>query len=81
MTISIVRTVDTCFGKARIEGTRWPVWIAWQRCVEGDETAEQVHDDYPHLSIEQIQAAIDYARGNWDEVHADWQRAQGDDDL
>lgn len=76
----IVRTRDTCCGKARIDGTRWPVWIAWRRCVEGTETAAELHEDYPFISIEQIEAAVAYALEHVDEVRADWQRAHGSDD-
>jgi uncharacterized protein (DUF433 family) len=76
----IVRTPGTIGGKARIDGTRWPVCIAWHRCVEGTDTADDLQSDYPWLTVEQITEAIEYARANWDEVHRDWQRFQGDGD-
>lgn len=78
---SIVRTPGIVGGKARIEGTRWPVWIAYARCLRGGETALQVQLDYPWLSIEQITAAVEWAREHPDEAHDDWRRAQGDDET
>ena len=47
-------------GTPCIKGTRLTVYIVKARLDGGDTVAELV-DDYPHLTVEQIEAATDYA--------------------
>ena len=48
-------------GKPVIEGTRITVELILTRLGEGRSVADIV-DEYPHLSRQQVEAAIDYAR-------------------
>jgi uncharacterized protein (DUF433 family) len=48
-------------GKPVIEGTRITVELVLTRLAEGRSVAEIV-EEYPHITEEQVTAAIDYAR-------------------
>jgi len=48
-------------GKPVIEGTRITVELILTRLGEGRSVADIV-EEYPHLSRQQVEAAIDYAR-------------------
>lgn len=55
----IVRTRDTCGGRPRIDGTRITtdtIYLMW--C--GDRGVEFVQQAYPHLTVEQVNAALNY---------------------
>lgn len=54
---AIVSTKDTLAGKRRIEGTRISVDLVYTYLR--DNKLKQFHRDYPHISDEQIKAAID----------------------
>lgn len=56
----IVSDPDIAFGKPVIEGTRISVELILEKLVAG-ETIEQLLDGYPHLTREDIQAAVEYA--------------------
>jgi uncharacterized protein (DUF433 family) len=73
----IVRTPDTCFGRARIDGHRLPVWLfeSWRR---GGATDDQLLDWYPQLVKEDLQAVWAYADANKPEIDLDI-AAQSDD--
>jgi uncharacterized protein (DUF433 family) len=51
---------DVAFGKPTIRGTRIPVYLIVE-LVEAGYTAIEVVDDYPDLSIEDVEAAMAYA--------------------
>lgn len=57
----IARTKDTCGGMARIRGTRITT-----ACIkywsEGKYSPTEIVDLYPHLTIEQVLAALNYRR-------------------
>jgi uncharacterized protein (DUF433 family) len=57
----IVTDADTCFGKARIAGTRMYVDHILQ-CIEAGWSIDDCVREYPHISREQVQAAIGFAR-------------------
>lgn len=59
----IVQTPDTCFGRPRIRGTRISVDFILRRLSHG-ATPEQIVSEYPHLTVEGVQASLAYA--------ADW---------
>jgi len=54
-------------GEPRIAGTRIPVWCIQELIEVGDaKDAEQIQREfYPHLTLEQVQEAVDYIF-NWD---------------
>jgi uncharacterized protein (DUF433 family) len=57
----IVTDADTCFGKARIAGTRLYVDIILQWIEHGSSLDDLVRE-YPEVSRSQFQAAIGFAR-------------------
>jgi uncharacterized protein (DUF433 family) len=54
---------NIAFGKPAIAGTRIAVEIILEELAAG-ETIDQVLDSHPHLTREQIQAALEYAKAN-----------------
>ena len=50
-----------CGGRPHITGTRISVEIIHDHVFAG-YTAQQIHAIYPHLSVKQIRAAIEYAQ-------------------
>jgi uncharacterized protein (DUF433 family) len=57
----IVTDSDTCFGKARIAGTRMYVDFILQ-LLEGGASIDDILKDYPQLTRGELQAAIGFAR-------------------
>lgn len=55
--VAIVSTKETLGGKRRIEGTRISVDLVYMYLK--DNKLRQFRRDYPHITDEQIQAAID----------------------
>lgn len=65
----IVKTPGTCFGKARIEGTRISVVDVMEmaKCYTDHQLVSEI---WTHLTIEQIRAAKRYARRHKEEILA-----------
>ena len=58
---------DICGGRVRIDGTRMTVHqIA--TCYQHGLTAEEIVDQYPHINLAQIYAALAYYHANRDEI-------------
>ena len=57
----IVSTPDVLRGKPRIKGTRIPVSLILGYLASGN-TAEQIIEQFPDITKEQIAACLDYAR-------------------
>ncbi|MDX6446208.1 MAG: hypothetical protein QOH71_3282 [Blastocatellia bacterium] len=57
----IVSTPDVLSGKPRIDGTRIPVALILGYLAAGN-TFDQVIDEFPDLTREDIAACLDYAR-------------------
>ena len=57
----IVSTPDVLRGKPRIKGTRIPVSLILGYLAAG-KTIEEIIEEFPDLSKEQIIACLDYAR-------------------
>ncbi|HEY0132126.1 MAG TPA: DUF433 domain-containing protein [Allosphingosinicella sp.] len=57
----IVTDADTCFGKARIAGTRIYVDFILQ-AIEGGWSIDDFVREYPHVTRAQVQAVIGFAR-------------------
>lgn len=65
----IVRSPEICGNRPRIAGTRMTVGriaTLWQQGLN----AEQIQDEYPHLKLEQIYAALAYYHANKAEIEA-----------
>lgn len=56
----IVRTPGTCGGRARIDGTRIPVWLVASLVLRGGTSPEEFVDAYPHLTLAQVHDALSY---------------------
>ena len=63
----ITSTPGTCGGRPRVAGTRLTVRTIVYRAREG-LTPEQIAEDYPHLSVAQVYAALAYYHANRDEM-------------
>lgn len=57
----IVTDADTCFGKARIAGTRIYVDLLLA-CVEGGMSMNDILEAYPGITRDQAKAAFGFAR-------------------
>ena len=57
----IESTPDILRGKPRLKGTRIPVSLILGY-LASDQTAEEIMEEFPDLSKEQIAACLDYAR-------------------
>ncbi|VAX29482.1 Protein of unknown function (DUF433) family [hydrothermal vent metagenome] len=57
----IVSTPDVLRGKPRIKGTRIPVSLILGYLAAGN-TIEEIKEEFPDLTKEQIVACLDYAR-------------------
>ncbi|MBI3944217.1 MAG: DUF433 domain-containing protein [Chloroflexi bacterium] len=66
----LVRTPDTCDGFLRIAGTRITIHqiVAWYK--QG-LSPEEIADQYPHISLAQVYAALAYYHANREEVEAE----------
>lgn len=53
---------DIQFGEPCVEGTRVPAYIIAGRFKAG-ETTEELVDDFPGITAEDIEAAVDYVEG------------------
>jgi len=63
----LVRTPDVCGGRIRIEGTRITVHRVAVLYKQG-QSAEDIAQTYPHLSLSQIYVAQGYYHANRDEI-------------
>lgn len=68
MTVNIVKTPDVLHGKPRVEGTRIGVFMLGESIREGDQSVEEILQEYPDLSHEQVEAALDYYDHHSDEM-------------
>lgn len=70
----IVTTPDTCGGRARIDGTRLPVWLLVLQQRNG-ATQPDLLRSYPDLTPAALDAAWDYYRRHAPEIDRDiwWQ--------
>lgn len=66
----LVRSSDVCGGRLRINGTRMTVnqLVVWYK--QG-YTAEEIADQYPHLTLAQVYTALAYYHANKEEIEAD----------
>lgn len=61
---------DICDGRLRIDGTRITVNQIVVLYQQGS-SAEDISDEYPHLTLAQIYAALAYYHANREEIDAD----------
>jgi uncharacterized protein (DUF433 family) len=65
----LVSTQDVCGGRLRIEGTRITVHRIATLYKQG-QTAEDIAETYPHVSLSQVYAALAYYHANRAEIEA-----------
>lgn len=63
----LTRSPDVCGGRIRIEGTRVTV-LQIVTCYQQGLTPEEIADQYPHVNLAQIYAALAYYHANRDEI-------------
>lgn len=65
----LVKDPDICGGLLRIEGTRMTVnqIVVWYK--QG-YSPEEIADQYPHLTLSQVYAALAYYHANKEEIEA-----------
>jgi uncharacterized protein (DUF433 family) len=56
----IVTDPAVLLGKPIVRGTRVPVWLI-VGLVEAGQSPEQIVDDYPDLTVDDVEAAVAYA--------------------
>jgi uncharacterized protein (DUF433 family) len=61
------RSPNICGGRIRIEGTRVTV-LQIVTCYQQGLTPEEIADQYPHINLAQIYAALTYYHANRDEI-------------
>ena len=66
----LVQTPDVCGGRIRIDGTRITVHRIATLYRQG-QTAEEIAQTYPHLSLSQVYIALAYYHANRDVIHAE----------
>ena len=66
----LVSSPDVCGGRLRIDGTRITVNQIVVLYKQGCN-AEDIADEYPHLTLAQVYAALAYYYANQDEIEAD----------
>lgn len=70
MVSSLVSTPDVCGGRLRIEGTRVTLNQIVTLYKQGNN-AEDIADQYPHVSLAQVYSALAYYHAHRNEVEAD----------
>ena len=63
----LTRSPDVCGGRIRIEGTRVTV-LQIVTCYQQGLSPEEIADQYPHVNLAQIYAALAYYHANRDEI-------------
>jgi uncharacterized protein (DUF433 family) len=66
----LVRSPNVCGGHLRINGTRMTVNQLVVRYKQGN-TAEEIADQYPHLTLVQVYTALAYYHANSDAIAAE----------
>jgi uncharacterized protein (DUF433 family) len=66
----LVSSPDVCGGRLRIDGTRITVNQIVVLYKQG-HSAEDIADEYPHLTMAQVYAALAHYHANQDEIEAD----------
>jgi uncharacterized protein (DUF433 family) len=73
----LTRSEDVCGGRVRIDGTRLTVHQV-ATCYQQGLTPEEIRDQYPHVSLAQVYAALAYYHANRDEIERDLESESAD---
>lgn len=66
----LISSAEVCGGRLRIDGTRITVNQVVVLYKQG-YSAERIADEYPHLTMAQVYAALAYYHANQEEIEAD----------
>ena len=75
----LVKTPGTCGGRIRIDGTRITVEQVAVLYKQG-QSAEEITQTYPHLSLGQVYAALAYYHANRGEIETELAAADAEYD-
>lgn len=65
----IVKSYNVCGGRARVNGTRLAVWFII--CILKTIDKKEAIDQFPSLTLEDIDSAIEYYNNNKNEIDKD----------
>lgn len=68
--VTVSKREGVCGGRARIFGTRMPVWVL-EDARRGGHSAKEVAAWYCGLTVEDVRAATAYAREHREEINRD----------
>jgi uncharacterized protein (DUF433 family) len=71
------RSLNICGGCMRIDGTRVTVHQI-VTCYQQGLTPEEIAEEYPHINLAQVYAALTYYHANRDEVDRELEAEAGD---
>ena len=71
------RSPDVCGGRIRIDGTRVTVHQV-VTCYQQGLTAEEIADQYSHINLAQIYAALSYYHANREEIDRELEAENAD---
>ncbi len=72
----LARSPDVCGGRVRIEGTRITVHRIATLYKQG-QSAEEIGQTYPHLSLELVYSTLAYCHANRAEIESELTAADG----
>lgn len=75
--VQIIKSEGVCGGRARIFGTRMPVWVL-EEARRGCHNAKDVAAWYCGVTVEDVRAAWKYARDHREEIARDIAENLGD---
>jgi uncharacterized protein (DUF433 family) len=67
----VVKTPGTCGGRARIDGSRIPVWQVAEAIVRGGLSAEEFVEAHPQLTLAQVYDALSFYYDHRGKVQTD----------
>jgi uncharacterized protein (DUF433 family) len=71
------RSPDVCGGRIRVDGTRVTVHQVVAYYQQG-WTPEEIADQYPHITLAQVYAALAYYHANRDEIDRELEQETAD---
>jgi uncharacterized protein (DUF433 family) len=76
----LVSSADVCGGRLRIEGTRVTVNQVVSLYKQG-LNAEEIADQYPHLTLAQVYTALAYYHSNREEIETDLEAERAEAEM
>jgi uncharacterized protein (DUF433 family) len=67
----VVVTPGICGGRARIAGTRLPVWVVVAEIIRGGTSPDEFVDAYPQVSLAKVYGALSFYYDHRSQVDRD----------